>query len=376
MNLKLIDEFPLDESICYLNHAAVSPWPKRTAQAVQAFAEENITLGASQYPLWELKERELREQLRKLIKAPGSDDIALVKNTSEGLSKIAYGLKWKKGDEIVISDEEFPSNRIVWESLKGLGVKVIEVSLNKNELEAHIASHFNENTRLLAISSIQYASGTRLNLKRMGEHCKTAGVLFCVDAIQSLGAYDFDLEENLADFVIADGHKWLMAPEGLGLFYTRKEIREAMNINEFGWHMVKDAGNYNTKTWEVADTAHKFECGSPNMLGAHGLSASLSLIEDYGIKEIEKKLNDLSDYMRAALLEIPACQLNQHPEKEYQSAIVNFNIEGKNSEALRSALMKQGVICVNRGEGIRFSPHFYTPKEVIDRALRKLKSLL
>ena len=213
MSIDLQKEFPLDSSICYLNHAAVSPWPKRCALAIQSFTEENITFGATNYPLWEEKEQQLREQLRKLINAPSIDDIALVKNTSEGLSMIAYGIDWQSGDEIIISDEEFPSNRIVWESLKEQGVIVIEVALQGSHIEQDIAKHFSKNTRMLAISSVQYASGIKLDLDMLGGLCQQSNILFCVDAIQSLGAYHFDLAKNHADFVIADGHKWLMAPE-------------------------------------------------------------------------------------------------------------------------------------------------------------------
>ncbi len=373
MAVNLVEEFPLDSNICYLNHAAVSPWPKRTADAIKAFAEENIHLGASRYPKWEEKEAQLREKLRKLINAPSTEDIALVKNTSEGLSMIAYGLDWSEGDEILISDEEFPSNRIVWESLAHFGVKVKEVSLKGENIEASIAAQFSKQTRMLAISSIQYASGLRLDLSKLGAYCQQANVLFCVDAIQSLGAYHFDVEKCQADFVVADGHKWLMAPEGLGLFYSRKAIREKMNVNEYGWHMVRDAGNYNVKTWEIASSGRKFECGSPNMLGVHGLHASMSLIEEYGMGCIEKDLIAISNELRNQLKSLANCTIHENQEAKYQSAIITFSIEGQENHVLRNKLMSEGIICVNRGMGIRFSPHFYTPRRRIEQAIEVLK---
>lgn len=376
MNIDLATEFPMNTEICYLNHAAVAPWPKRSAIAVQKFAEENIFLGATDYPLWEVKEQALRELLRKLINAESTEDIALVKNTSEGLSMVAYGIDWKVNDEIIISDEEFPSNRIVWESLANLGVKVIEVALAGENIESDIAQHFSKNTRLLAISSVQYASGIKLDLNKLGQLCKQNKILFCVDAIQSLGAYALDLANNQADFVIADGHKWLMAPEGLALFYSKKEIRKTMKVNEYGWHMVKDAGNYKTKTWEITDTAKRFECGSPNMMAAQGMHASLSLIDELGMEFIEQRLLHISNYLREQLLSIPKLSLNQSPHKKYQSAIVNFSIDGIDPEQLKNQLMNEKVICASRGEGIRFSPHYYTPEKVIDEAIKRLKKLL
>lgn len=376
MDFNLAREFPLDANISYLNHAAVSPWPLRTANAVKAFAEENIHLGASQYPIWEEKEIQLREKLRKLINAPSIDDIALVKNTSEGLSMIAYGINWQKGDEILISDEEFPSNRIAWQSLVNQGVTVKEIPLQGENIEASISAQFSEKTRMLAISSVQYASGLRLDLNKLGTSCRKAKVLFCVDAIQSLGAHPFNLEACHADFVVADGHKWLMAPEGLGLFYSRKSIRENMKVNEYGWHMVKDAGNYNTKDWEITPTARRFECGSPNMLGVHGMCASLSLIEDYGIEAIEHDLFRISNYLREQLKNISTCTIHEHPNPSYQSAIITFSIKGYENLELRNQLMAQGVICVNRGKGIRFSPHFYTSRESVQRAIEKIKEII
>lgn len=376
MKIDLTKEFPQQAGLCYLNHAAVSPWPLRTTKAIQAFAQENAELGASRYPEWEEKEKHLREQLRQLIHAPNTSDIALVKNTSEGLSMIAYGLPWSKGDEILISNEEFPSNRIVWEALASQGVKVKEVPLQGDDIENHIARHFTDKTKMLAISSVQYASGIRLDLEKLGKLCKQADVLFCVDAIQSLGAYDFNLEKNQADFVIADGHKWLMAPEGLALFYSRSALRENMKVNEYGWHMLEDAGNYTSKTWSIADSARRFECGSPNMLGVHGLSASLSLIEDYGMENIERDLHAISAYLREQLESLSACTLHQSPIEKYQSAIINFSFDKLDSEVLRSELMEQQVICVNRGAGIRFSPHFYTSKAVIDQAIKVLRRLI
>lgn len=382
MTINLEKEFPLDTQLCYLNHAAVSPWPLRTAKAIEDFAWENIHYGARDYGKWETQEIILREQLRTLINASSIDDIALVKNTSEGLSMVAYGLEWQAGDEIVISDQEFPSNRIVWESLAGKGVKVIEVSLdNHTEIEKHIASHFTQHTRLLAISSVQYASGLKLDLKKLGALCKNyihsnQPILFCVDAIQSLGAYPLDAQAIQADFVIADGHKWLMAPEGLGLFYSHRDLRQNMRVNEFGWRMIKDPGDYLRKEWQVASSARRFECGSPNMLGIHGLSASLSLILEYGIVNIERDLNEISNYLRKQLQCIKGCKVFIPEMTSQRSAIINFQIEGKDSEELKHQLMEKEVVCAHRGKGVRFSPHFYISKRVIDNSIERLASLI
>ncbi|MBV1871233.1 MAG: aminotransferase class V-fold PLP-dependent enzyme [Gammaproteobacteria bacterium] len=363
------DEFPLHPSVCYLNHAAVSPWPKRCEQAVQKFSHENVQWGATHYPQWMLVEKTLRKQFQALLNAPDWQDIALVKNTSEGLSMIAYGLAWQEGDTVIISDEEFPSNRIVWESLKDKGVRVIEVPLSGENPEADIIAACDESTRLISISSVQYASGFKLNLKPLGQHCKDKQILFCVDAIQSLGAHAVDVKDIHADFVIADGHKWLMGPEGLGVFFSTSEARQQLTVNEYGWHMIEHVGDYDRKDWVVAKSARRFECGSPNMLATHALSASLSLILEVGMEAIARELEAKMNHLTQQLDAHPNINIISAKEKQRRAGIVTFTHTSLGSTELYQLLMKKHVICANRGGGVRFSPHFYTPLEVMDKAI-------
>ena len=209
--------------------------------AVQQFAEENMRQGARHYTRWLETEVHLREQCRSLLNAPSADDIALLKNTSEALSVVAHGLAWRTGDNVVISDQEFPSNRIVWQSLQEDGVETRCVDLTRGASpEQALVACMDKHTRLLAVSSVQYASGLRLDLDRLGTLCRDRGVLFCVDAIQSLGALPLDVQACGADFVMADGHKWLLGPEGCAVFYVRSQVRERLRLRQYGWHMVED----------------------------------------------------------------------------------------------------------------------------------------
>ena len=364
------DEFPLEPSLCYLNHAAVAPWPKRTAEAVTAFALENANKGATHYPRWEVKEKQLRQQFQALVNAPSVDDIALLKNTSEALSVVAHGLQWNSGDQVVISDQEFPSNRIVWESLAQYGVEVIEVNLDLNESpELAIISAVTNKTRLISISSVQYATGLKVDLNALGEFCSNSNILFCIDAIQSIGATVTDVQACKADFMMADGHKWMLGPEGLALFYCSERVRDQLKLYQYGWHMVEDAGNYDTKEWQVASSARRFECGSPNMLTIHGLSASLSLILEIGMETIEQELQKRIDFLLEQIGHVSGLQILSATEPERRAGIVTFKHRHKDADELHRALMKKGVICAKRGGGIRFSPHFYTPFSVIEKAL-------
>ena len=369
-------EFQLNSDISYLNHAAVSPWPKRTAQAVTNFSLENSQLGATNYPQWLQKEALLRRQLQQLINAPRVEEIALLKNTSEGLSFIAYGLQWHGGENIIITDEEFPSNRIVWESLASKGVEIRYANIANEQPEQNIINLMDNNTRLVSVSSVQYASGLKLDLAQIGTACRTRNILYCIDAIQSLGAEAFDCQHYNADFVVAEGHKWMLGPEGLALFYCRQEVMDQLALTEFGWHMIEHQGDYDRTDWTPANSARRFECGSPNMLGAYGLSASLSLLLQLGLEQVQSLLQSKIDYLLAQLNAVKNLQLHSPKAIERRGGIINFTIAGQDSHELYNQLRKANVICAYRGKGIRFSPHFYTPYEAMDRAVEKLQGLL
>ncbi|WP_437881140.1 aminotransferase class V-fold PLP-dependent enzyme [Pseudomonas sp. LRF_L74] len=362
-------EFPQVPGLRYLNHAAVAPWPKRTADAVKAFAEQNVLIGARDYPDWLVLENRLRERLRQLLNAPSKADIALVKNTSEALSFVAFGLDWQAGEQIVISDEEFPSNRVVWEALAPLGVEVIQVSLRGDDPEANLLAAFTPRTRLLAISAVQYASGLRLDLQRLGEGCRQHDVLFCIDAIQQLGAQVFDVQANGCAFAMADGHKWMLGPEGLGVFYCRADLRARLKLHEYGWHMLENAGNYDSQAWQPARSARRFECGSPNMLGAMALEASLSLLEEVGMPQVESAIEARIEYLQQGLQRIANIRLHSPLQAERRAGIITFSLDGRSNQELFAALKERQVVCAQRGPGVRFSPHFYTPFAVLDEAL-------
>jgi len=372
----LLREFPLDEDLIYLNHAAVSPWPQRTSLAVKQFADENIHRGAYHYPDWAKQESQLREQLRQLINAHSADDIALLKNTSEALSVVAHGLSWSAGDNIIISDQEFPSNRMVWESLQSQGVQLRQIDLaSSTSPEQALMDAMDKQTRLLSISSVQYASGLRLDLRQLGNACHQQNILFCVDAIQSVGALQTDVEEMQADFMMADGHKWMLGPEGLAFFYSRPAAREQLTLRQFGWHMAEDYLNFDNRDWQVARSARRFECGSPNMLGIQALSASLSLLLEIGMQTVERRLLDNTRHLFAELKASKNLQVLSDTDEGRFAGIVLFQHQHIPAQQLYTRLMEKGVVCAARGLGIRFSPHFYTHREKISEAVKIADSL-
>lgn len=370
------DEFPQIDGMRYLNHAAVAPWPRRASEAVIAFAQQNMTIGARDYPQWLTVENRLRDRLVRLLNAPSSADVALVKNTSEALSFVAFGLDWKPGDQIVISDEEFPSNRVVWEALRSQGVEVIQVSLKSGDPESALLTACGPKVRLLAVSAVQYASGLRLDLARLGTGCEQRGVLFCIDAIQQLGALPFDVQEYRCAFAMADGHKWMLGPEGLGVFYCRSDLREQLKLHEYGWHMLEHAGDYDRSDWQPASSARRFECGSPNLLGAMALDASLSLLEEVGMSAVGKALTERIDHFQRELSSMQGIGLLSPANPQRRAGIITFRVDDWENSTLFQRLKTEQIVCAQRGGGIRLSPHFYTTSEVIEQTLEVVRSLV
>jgi selenocysteine lyase/cysteine desulfurase len=379
-------EFALSRDLIHLNHAGVGPWPQRTVAAVTRFAVENGTQGSLDYPRWLSVEQSLRRRLAGLIGAASPADIALVKSTSEGLSMVAYGMDWSPGDNVVGIAQEFPSNRILWESLAPLGVQYRQLDLDSSlDPEGDLLALCDGRTRLVAVSWVQYARGLRLDLPRLSAGCRARGILLGLDAIQGLGALTLNLADTPADFVAADGHKWMLGPEGLALLYVAPELRPRLRLRQYGWHMLEQPGDYERRDWTPALDARRFECGSPNLTGTHGLEASLALLQEVGIEAVHAAIEARIDHLIAAV-DARGYELLSPREPDRRAGILTFRVPGVEPQALYASLMSPGtadmsgtqerfptrppcVLCAQRGGGVRFSPHFYTPFEDLDRAM-------
>jgi selenocysteine lyase/cysteine desulfurase len=369
-------EFPLQPELLYLNHAAIAPWPKRTVDAVSRFADELGRTGSQRYAQWLGVEQRLRERGARLLGAASADEIALLKSTSEGLSFVAQGLDWHDGDNVVTVAQEFPSNRIVWETLteRGVALRSLDLSASQDP-EADLLALCDARTRLLAISWIQYGRGQRLDIERLSVSCRERGILLCLDAIQGLGARPFALAECPVDFIVADGHKWMLGPEGLALFWCRPALLEQLRLTEFGWHMVEAMGEFDRMDWTPAKNARRFECGSPNMLGIHALEASLSLLEDTGMDAVSCAIEARVERL-VQLIDEAGFELLSPRDPDRRAGIVTFRVPWDDQQAVYRRLMERGVMCASRGGGIRFSPHFYTPESDLVSAIEATKAVV
>ena len=355
-----VHEFPILQHGLYANHAAISPWPRVATQAVMAFAVENSETGADNYKHWFLRETHLRKRLAKLVNAVSADDIALLKNTTEGICTVANGIDWRKGDNLVLPAEEFPSNRLPWLALQQYGVEVREVDIRATiEPEKALLEQVDSRTRLLSVSAIQWTDGFRLKLETLGQFCQKNNILFFVDAIQQLGAMQLDVQACGIDFLAADGHKWLLAPEGIAVFFCREDKRERLRINQQGWHMLDNPYQFNREHWQASKTAMRFEAGSPNTLGQVALHASIGLLQEIGMPQVESLITANSLTLSSGLTEMAGVELVRPFDPQRVSGIVSFRSAIRQPGEMQQTLKTRKLSCTVRGDAIRLSPHFY-----------------
>jgi selenocysteine lyase/cysteine desulfurase len=371
------DEFPVLKHGFYANHAAISPWPRVTARAVAAFAEENCNQGSAAYKYWLQRESRLRQRLASLLNAASPGDIALLKNTTEGISTVAGGIAWSNGDNVVIPKDEFPSNRLPWLALQRVGVEVREVDIRcADDPEQALVSQMDERTRLLSVSSVQWVDGLRLRLETLGEACRQNGVRFFVDAIQHLGALQIDVEACNIDFLAADGHKWLLAPEGIAVFYCREAAREELQLSQHGWHMVDEPYQFDRQQWQPSATATRFEAGSPNTLGQVALHASVSLLQQVGMVNVEACVSANTRALVAGIESIPGLEPVRPFDPQRVSGIVSLKPLNTDLSRFFQALTARQLSCTIRGGAIRLSPHFYQCGEPIAEMLNILNDVV
>ncbi|WP_191621296.1 aminotransferase class V-fold PLP-dependent enzyme [Marinihelvus fidelis] len=371
----LTDEFPSLDRHLYVNHAAISPWPRRVADVVSTFASTNRDEGALRYPQWLKTAAGLRERAARMIGADSGGDIAMVANTTEGVDIVARGLPWRDGDNIVTVDGEFPTNRMAWERLAAVGVSLRSVDIRAtDDPEAELLAQVDERTRLMTVSAVQWTDGFRLDLARLGSGCRQAGAAFFVDAIQQLGALPIDVTACHIDFLACGGHKWLMAPEGIGLFYIARPWQERLVAARAGWRMVERPYDMDSAAQSDATDARQFEPGTPNTMGQLALDASLSLIEAIGAEEARRRVLANTQALVTGLEAMPSVRVLSPSAPERRSGIVLFEVPGRSAQALCGELGRHGVICAPRG-GVRLSPHLYQGKAQMEQVLERVEQV-
>jgi len=258
-------EFPVTGHLIYLNHAGVAPLCRAAAEAMHELADDALLYGSFHYDEWLDAYEGVRKAAAQLLGSE-REEIAIVKNTSEGISTVATGLDWQAGDKVVAFQEEFPANYFPWKRLEKRGVRVEWLSV-ADPLER--IDEAARGARLLAISFVQYLSGHRADLQAIGEICHRRGTIFFVDAIQGLGAFPLDVNACHIDALAADGHKWLLGPEGCGILYIRRELQDRVDPVEFGWTNVAHYADYASRDMSLRPDAGRYECGTLNLSLIH-----------------------------------------------------------------------------------------------------------
>ncbi len=360
--------FPVVNRHTWLNHAAISPWPRPVSEAMRAFVEDNARNGPLHYSRWMQTELRVRERAAALLQAE-AEDIALLKNTSEGLCLIAGGLSWEDGDQLVCCHDDFPSNVLPWMQLVPQQVEKTVVTLDRDRPETALIDAIGPSTRLVAVSSVRYDCGLRLDLETISRACRKHGALLVVDAIQHLGALPFKLGSGMVDFVVSGSHKWLMAAEGLALFWSSADARARLKPVMTGWRMWPDMFNFARRDWRVPEDARRFEPGTLNMAGIHALDAALGLLLQFDEKDRAGALVQRSERLINGLSSIGDIELLTPAAPDRHAGIVSFHSPRMNPERMHHQLVEAGIYTAIRGTALRLSPHFYTPMEQLDRTL-------
>ena len=368
---ELRKEFPITQNYNFQNHAGVAPISRRSADAARQYlqrAEEKAYIEGGFYKHAD----RVRGQIAQMINAQ-PEEITFCNNTSEGLSMVANGLSWQSGDNVVTANAEFPANIYPWQALRsnGVDVKMVIEEDGRIPIDRFIEAIDNR-TRLVAISSVQYASGFRTDLATLGEYCQSKGVLLCVDAIQSLGVFPIDVGAMHIDFLSSDGHKWLCAPEGAGVFYVRRELQGHLRPTTIGWMSMKDPTNFDKYQFEFADTANRYDSGSYNLAGVYALGGAIELLQEIGIEEISNRLLRLTDRLVDGVRD-HGYRVVSSREPGEASGIVAFFSDVHEPDQIQRHLQTEHriVIAVRRGR-LRASPHIYNTEAEIDQLVAAL----
>ncbi|HOI94310.1 MAG TPA: aminotransferase class V-fold PLP-dependent enzyme [Syntrophobacter fumaroxidans] len=362
--------FPVTDRYAFLNHAAVSASSLRVRAAVESFLDALVESGPVRYGEWMEGVAEARRRFGRLINAePG--EIAFTGNTSDGLSIVAEGLDWKPGDAVLVPMPDFPANVYPWLNLERLGVEMRFYRKNLGRFgPAELEEAFRPGVRLLAVSSVDYSTGFRCDLEAVGEFCREKGILFCVDAIQSLGAFALDVRKCGIHFLAAGAHKWLLGLMGSGALFISRDADEMVRPRRVGWRSVVDENNFETLSLSLKKDALRFETGTGNVAGILGLGAALGLLLEVGVDTVSESILALNDRVLDGLRE-RSLEVVSPLEKKNRSGIVSFIPPG-NPEELFDFFNRRNVCVSHRGRYIRLSPHFYNNAEDIDAFLDAL----
>jgi cysteine desulfurase/selenocysteine lyase len=368
-------EFPVTHDRAYFAHAGVCPLPLRVAEAIARYSRE-ATMGDQENLVFPRLLNQGRQLASRLLGSQ-PEEIAFVGPTSLALSLIASGLKFRKGDNILIYFEDYPSNVYPWLALAESGIEIRRINSRGLGVirPVDVMGQVDENTRLVALASCHFISGYRLQVAAIGQWLRARNILFCLDAIQTLGAFPTTVEH--VDFLAADGHKWLLGPCGAGLLYVRRSLQEYLNPPLYGWHNVRCPNFVAQEQIVFRNGAQKYEAGTQNLVGLVGLVAALEFILELGVENIGCELMRKRAWLAPALQAKGYTVLQAEAAPENASGIVSFHRPGMDLTALHQRLSEAGIVTSLRADRsgqkyVRVSPHFYNSEAELGRLIEQL----
>lgn len=369
------DEFPVADRVVFLNHAGVAPTSTRVVKAVHEFMDSLAHLGRPSLDAWEDLARDCRVRFARLVGAE-PEEIAFVRNTSHGLSLLASGLNWRPGDRVAVAAPlEYPSNVYPWMDLARRGIVALDaVEADEGAVTVEAAARaLRPDTRVLATSSAQYATGAVADLDGLGALCREQGVLLCVDGIQTVGVLPTDVKKSGVHFLSADSHKWMLGMMGIGAVFVDRSLVEHVHPPLLGWRSTTEAFDFDRVHFELQDTAGRYEEGSLSYPLIAGFSAALALLEEAGVEAIAAHATELTDHL-ARRLEALGCTTG--PAPEHRRHILVFRHPGAEPERLLEGLADRGVIASLRRGGVRLSPHLYNTHAEMEQVGRAVQEVL
>ena len=365
--------FPITQSYTYLNHASVAPLPLPTMYAMQQMVEGVARHGGRNFERWEQTNAAARSAAARLINAR-PEQCAFLRNTSEALSAIANGISWKPGDNIVSAAIEFPANVYPWLRLTatcGVELRLQPETDGRIEVE-ELLGLVNERTRVLTLSWVQFGTGQRFDLEHIGRFCREHDILFVVDAVQGLGAFQLDVARDYVDALAAGAHKFLLSPKGISLLYLSDRARERVTPTVVGWTSVQNFRDYVVhEKLEFREGALPFECGTLNEVGICGFGRTLEMFLEVGPAKIQEYLLFLMSYLRRAL-EDRGYVVHSPRDLSETSAILVCDHPKHRAEDIHQRLEAENIIVSVRLGRLRVAPHFYNTTEEIDALLSRL----
>jgi cysteine desulfurase/selenocysteine lyase len=367
-------EFEIVQRFVYLNHASAGVLPRATVTAIETFAREHAHSGVLGTYAYDVRLPEYREKIGRFIGARGSQ-IALLTSTSAAAATVAAGLDWRAGDEVLLCDNEFPANAVPWTALRRRGVRTRFVRTAENRLTPDtLRNELSPQTRLVALSWISYADGYRHDLVGLAAVAREAGALFCVDAMQGLGAFPVDVAATGVDALFAGGPKWMLGLHGIALLYIGSGLSERLELAMPGWRSMENMWDFHNYEQPFSADALRFECGTPNLIGVLSLVCAIELFERSGREAIAAHVLALTDRLCEGLHGLGA-QLSTLRGERISSGIVTFRLPGHDSIEVGAALEKEKILTTYRAAGIRVSPHGYNSPEEIDFLLATIAAI-